>query len=480
MDSPCLYLSLFLAVTILVIWLLALRVRTLRRRRDALLREKDVAYSFVHDVGDVFAESQVVDLNALLERVLFYAQRTTKAGAGALYLMDDEQQTLRVRAVSGMFPPVVKGLTEDIESASSKIRAVEKMVRSQAAVPGEGLIGRVASSGRSILVSDAEMDARVPRFSQEYLQIHSILVVPMRFHDEVQGVLAVLNRVDSEPFTETDQSLLQALADQASVSIYFTKQNVSLEEKHRIDHDLTIAKEIQEALLPREMPQVQGMQVSAFCVAAQGIGGDYYDLIPLDDTHVGIAIADVSGKGISGAIVMSMCRAVLRSKATGNLNPAAVLKEVNRVISSDLSDEIFISVLYMVLDTKSRELKIARAGHPRPIVLSSGHGKPLTIDSRGMALGLADPDTFDELLEVRTIVLHEGDTVVAYTDGVTEAKNGADNEWEIGSLESTLQCAVAEGKGVKYTADMVQQSLLEFVNNTPQYDDITFVAFRVT
>lgn len=460
-------------------WILLRRTNKLRRRMENLLREKDVAYSFVQDVGDVFAATKIIDMNRLLDRVLYYSLRTTRAGAGALYLADSTTGALRAHTVSGMFPPVVGGLAGDFSKAASKMHFVDKLVRSQVAPPAKGLIGRVGATGRSVLIANAEMDSRVPRFEQECLQIHSMLIVSMRFRDQVFGVIAVVNRVDGRPFTETDQNLLQALADQASVSVYYMKQSAALEEKSRIDRDLAIAREIQGSLLPGRIPKMRGFDGAGFNLQAQIIGGDYYDFIPLDDTHIGVVIADVSGKGISGAIVIAICRTILRTWAPGDLNPAAVLKIANAAICDDLSENLFVSILYMVVDTVSREMTIARAGHPRPVVFKAEGGAPVTVNSPGIAIGLGDSASFDEAISEQTVVLKQGDMVLAYTDGMTDARNAEDMEWGLQNLMDTAKTAVADGVAAGKAANTIRQKLMDFVGGATMYDDATLVAFRL-
>ncbi len=473
-------LAIALGSAVLCMWLLIRRVNILRRQIERLQKEEDVAYSFVQDVGDVFAETKMADMSRLVDRVLYYAQRTSKAGAGALYLAEASNGELRAHAVSGMFPPIVGGLVGDISKAESKLRFVDRLVRKQVAAPARGLVGRVGAMGRSILVSNAEMDSRVPRFEQEYLQIHSLLMVPMRFRERVLGVIAVVNRVDGQPFTEMDQNLLQALADQASVSIYHMKQSAALEEKSRIDRDLAIAREVQGALLPREIPKMRGMDMAGFNLQAQIIGGDYYDFIPLDDTHLGVVVADVSGKGISGAIVIAVCRTILRTWAPGDLNPASVLRIANTAIGGDLSEDLFVSILYMVVDTTTREMTVARAGHPRPVVFSVDGKAPWPVNSPGMAIGIADAASFDEAISEQTVQLKQGDMVIAYSDGMTDAKNTEDVEWGLPNLLEAARSAITESPAAAKTADIIRQKLLDYVGGATLYDDATLVAFRLT
>jgi len=481
-DDPShlmVFLFVFFQVGVLVlILMLLLQIQKLGRERNLLLQAKDVVFNFVYDIGEVFAETDSVDVGSLLKRVVYYAQRTTGATSGVLYLLGPDDETLRAQAVGGVFPPLSGHVDEGIDTAFSKIRYVERLVRREPIRIGEGLVGEVMSRGLPMLIEHAEDDPRVPRYQQDFLVIHSVLLVPMRFRHTVIGVLGVVNRTDNKPFAQADMNLLQALADQASVSIHYARFSVALDEKRRLDYDLGVAKKIQMALLPGDVPQIEGVELAAFSVPAQQIGGDYYDFVNVDDSHVGIVIADVSGKGIAGAIVMSICRSVLRAEAPGCLCPSAVLKKVNRVLSRDLSEDMFVSILYMILNTRTHELVVCRGGHVHPI-LNSGAGEPSVIKSGGMAMGLADLATFDEMLEEKSVRLKAGDTVVAYTDGVTEARDRNENEWGLLNLIKSIQATALEGRGVQAMSTTVRQKLLHFVGETPQYDDMTLVAVRV-
>lgn len=455
----------------------AYTIRNLRRERDELRQEKEVIFGFVHDIGEVFAYSDELDLDRMLGRVLFYAMRTTRAGAGGIYLLEEDNQYLRARVTSGIFPPLVGELDGSLDRAVSKSQHIERIVKSRLIRKGEGLIGEAADFGQPILIGDAQRDPRVPRYREDFLNVRSVLIVPMRFLQRVIGVIAVVNRVDGLPFIQADLSLMQALADQASVSVHHAGLRDTLDEKQRIDHDLAIARQIQRTLLPKAIPRVECIELAAFNVPAQEIGGDYYDFIQVDDDHLGIAIADVSGKGIVGAIMMAVSRSALRAQAPGNHSPASVLKAVNRVMSEDIAEDMFVSMLYMILNKRTHELVVARAGHERP-ALSQGGGKGFTIiDSPGMALGIADVDFFDAALREERVPLSPGDVVVAYTDGVTEAMNEGGEEWGIDNFLEAVNVAAPEG--ANSVLNNVQQRVLRFAGDMGQYDDMTLLALRV-
>ncbi len=474
-----LVLLFLLLVSVLIIAIVQL-YRTNRRLRvdlDARQQEKDVIFGFVHDVGEVFAHADDVDVERMLQRVLFYAMRTTRAGAGVIYLMEPDQTNLKARAVSGLFPPLAGALDGGFKKAVSKSQHLEHIVKTQIIRKGEGLIGEAADFGAPILIEDADLDPRIPQYEEAFLAIRSIVVVPMRFLQKVLGVIAVVNRVDRRPFSETDVSLLQALADQASVSVHYAGLRESLDEKKQIDYDLNVARQIQTALLPKSIPHIEGVELGAFNHPAREIGGDYYDFIRVDEDHLGVAIADVSGKGIVGAIMMSICRSTLRAQAPDCLNPADVLIAVDRIMADDIAEDMFVSMLYMVLNVRTRELTIARAGHERPALSQAGRRGFTIIDSPGIAMGIADKEAFEATIKPVAITLQPRDVVVAYTDGVTEALNARNEEWGVDNFLEAVSVAAPEG--ANSVLHNVQQRLLRFVGEMGQYDDMTLLALRV-
>jgi len=476
-ESALCFLFMLLSLALAgALFFLVARNRRLRAMRDAMLQEKEVIYSFVHDVSEVFIGDGSADMDQLLKRVLFYALRTAKAGAGAIYLRG-EGNKLEPRAITGIFPPLSGRPDPGIDRAVSKSQHVEDMVRRQPVVFGEGLIGTVADLGTAELIADAERDVRVPQYAEDFLKVRSLVLVPMRFQQEVMGVLAVVNRVDGASFVQSDLNLLQSLADQASVSVHFVRLREALDAKQRLDRDLEIARKIQSLLLPKHLPRIPGFEVAASNIPALEVGGDYYDVIPIDETHWGLAIADVSGKGISGAIMMAICRSIIRSTAVGETSPSEVLRAVNRLMRADFTEDMFVSILYMVLDTEASTLTVARAGHERPILFrGDGSRASEVVESPGVAVGLGLPEQFDRTLQDRSVTLRAGDVVVACTDGITEAMNARQEEW---GVENFLEAvSVSASEGAHSVINNLQQRVVRFIGEAPQYDDMTLIALR--
>jgi len=449
----------------------------LRKERDVLLQEKEATLGFVQNVGEVFADAESVDMDTLLTRVLHYAVRTCKAGSGAIHLVNTKASRLEARAVSGVFPPPFNTNAARIELERGATGSLEKMVRDMPVPFGKGLIGEAAVLGNSVLVEDAEIDSRVPQIQAEFLKIKTMIVVPMRFGNHTVGVMTLVNRTTGGRFALSDLNLAQALAAQASVPIHYADLQEALEDKRQLDRDMQIAQQIQSSLLPQELPSYPAVELAAFNLPAMEIGGDYYDCIQIDDKHIGLAIADVSGKGVGGALMMAVCRSVLRVNAPNVYDPASMLCSLNKTLASNLAEDMFISMLYMVLNLETHQLSFARAGHEAPILIRNGEPKAEQIETDGVVIGLVDNEVFGSAIETRNITLHSGDMVVTYTDGITEAMNSELDEWGTENLvEAVVRMADASAHDL---LDNIRQEVLAFAGNTRQYDDMTMLALKI-
>ena len=451
--------------------------RKIRKQNTGLRQEREVIFDFIHNIGEVFADAEEINIESLLKRILFFATKTGKAASGVIYLYSTDRTKLFARAVSGIFPPLYDADQVHTEQLLAKSQHLETLVKTRPVTDGEGLVGSAAAVGSGIIIEDAEIDARVPNYTDEFLKIRSLLIVPMRFGNEVLGVITLANRTDGQPFTAGDLNLLQAMADQASVPVHYAGLKAALEEKRQLDRDMRTAQQIQMSLLPQQLPQIEGIQLAACNLPVFNIGGDYYDVIRIDQEHVGIAIADVSGKGIGGAMMMAVCQGVLRARAPQEQSPARILCELNRVLSANLAEDMFITMLYMVYNTRTRALTFARAGHERPLLKRKNNGTPEPLDAPGIAIGLADAEIFDSAIKDVSVQLSSGDVVAVYTDGITEALNEHNEEWGIANFSQTLDTKASDG--VDELIRAVQARLARHIGARQQYDDMTLLALAV-
>jgi sigma-B regulation protein RsbU (phosphoserine phosphatase) len=202
--------------------------------------------------------------------------------------------------------------------------------------------------------------------------------------------------------------------------------NLQIEKQQR-DLDLSLASGIQQMLLLRASEMPAGFDLDARYAPAQKVGGDLYDVFGLSPTRLGIAVADVSGKGIPGSLLMAICRTNLRQIAPRHSSPAAVLRELNRALAGDIQPGLYVTMRYAVVDAAAETVTFARAGHELPLFLRrdrvGGGTRADFVDSEGMALGLAPDELFAEATLDRTEPLGAGETLVLFTDGLTEAPN---------------------------------------------------------
>jgi sigma-B regulation protein RsbU (phosphoserine phosphatase) len=292
------------------------------------------------------------------------------------------------------------------------------------------------------------------------------------------GVLALGNGPMSTPFTSSDFIVFKSIAEQSAFALYNAIIYSEANEKKRLDHDLEIAQDIQRLLLPSEAPVVEGFEISGINIPARHVSGDYFDYIKVDDERLGVAIADVSGKGVPASIIMAICRSVLRSQATGNPSPADVLQKVNRQIYPDIKEDMFISMAYVILDHAHNTTLLSRAGHDAPLHYRHATETVTPVKPLGMVVGIDSGSVFDRITGDFALSLEPGDCLLLYTDGVTEALDANGDEF---GFDRVVQCVRASApSGAPAIITRLIDELRNFVGAQPQNDDITLIAIRKT
>ncbi len=253
-------------------------------------------------------------------------------------------------------------------------------------------------------------------------------------------------------------------------------------EKKRLENELQIAHDIQMSLLPQGPLGFPGISVTSVCVPAREVGGDYFDILPLDDHRVGVLIADVSGKGTSAALYMAEMKGLMLSLSRNHSSPRELLCTANQIIADHLNSRSFITMIYAIIDTRARTLTYARAGHT-PLLSCPGPNSPtpglrlLAPDGMVLGLNLGDHAIFDRLLVEQTIPIHEGDLFLLYTDGISEAMDAADDCFG----EERLSTIVEEHSHLP--SDQLRERILReiaaFVGDAPQHDDMTMILLRI-
>jgi sigma-B regulation protein RsbU (phosphoserine phosphatase) len=250
-----------------------------------------------------------------------------------------------------------------------------------------------------------------------------------------------------------------------------------ISERVRMAKELEIARSVQMSLLPREQPRLQGYDIAGVCIPAEEVGGDYFDFVRLGGRKLGIALGDVSGKGVPAAIYMTLTKGILQSHAEETIQPKAVLSKVNSLMYRTIERNSFVSMLYAVLDCEQRSFRFARAGQCPIIIAQDAGGEGKILSPPGMALGLEKGDVFDAVLEEIELPLQDGEILVFYTDGFTEAMNAAEDEFG----EQKLVDAIARHRH-RPAAEVIREICVDvraFAGSAPQHDDMTMVVVKV-
>jgi serine phosphatase RsbU (regulator of sigma subunit)/anti-sigma regulatory factor (Ser/Thr protein kinase)/tetratricopeptide (TPR) repeat protein len=252
----------------------------------------------------------------------------------------------------------------------------------------------------------------------------------------------------------------------------------SLVDQERLQKEMQLAQEIQQTLLPMEFPEVDGYEIASYYEAAKEVGGDYYDFVEVDKDTLGIAVADVSGKGVPGSLVMTMIRTALRTEARGIKDAAKVLSKVNAFVSNDIKKGMFVTVFYIIIDSKKRSVNYASAGHNPMILYRGSTQKTYYLNPKGFPIGvqLPEKDYFDKYIQSETVRLTKDDILLLYTDGITEAMN---SRRELYGEERLLQVLRKYGKSdIETFVERLKDGIYAFTEGAPQYDDITLVGLK--
>lgn len=297
-------------------------------------------------------------------------------------------------------------------------------------------------------------------------------IVPMQVQNESKGVIGLGGKMSGESFTKADLEFLYSLGNVAIISLENARLFQETLEKQRLEDELLIAREIQKNLLPAKLPVVDGFDIAAMNISSKQVGGDYYDVIPLSNSRVVVAIADVSGKGAPAALLMANLQAMIRALVPLGISLSELTKRVNDQIFGNTGADKFITMFWGLLDSETRALQFVNAGHNPPYLLRCD-GSMEKLDIGGMILGVMETSTPYEEGQVQ---FQSGDTVVMYTDGITEAMNVEGRDFTDERLEQLLQ--ERRDDLPKDMMENVQAEIREFTKGAPQSDDMTMVILK--
>ncbi len=302
------------------------------------------------------------------------------------------------------------------------------------------------------------------------------LIVPVQLPEQAGcgGFLSFGPKVTGARFNVEEVTLLSILATQVGIAVRNARLHEEAVERRVVDEELAMATSIQEAILSSERPEYDGVDVSALSIPSRQVGGDYFDIIKMEDGKLGLAIGDVSGKGVPAALLMAMLHAALHAQMSGVVSPATVMKRMNEILCRSTSAEKFATFFFALYDREKRVLRFTNGGHNFPILLRY-NGEVHYLEEGGLVIGMLEESTYQE----KSVSLDQGDMLVLYTDGVTE-ESASGNDDELYGEERLVELLRKTGKDrAKDIVRDVRRSVESFTGGGGFSDDFTLIVLKV-
>ena len=391
--------------------------------------------------------TQPITLQATLEAILDGLRRLVSYDAAAIFLLSEDGS--RVEAQSG------RGY------AAERKPGIELRI-------GQGIVGWVAKTGESIIVPDTSEDRR---YVQERARTRSEMACPLIAEGKVIGVFN-LESDRKDTYTEGHLEVLLAFASQASAAIERARLLEAAEHQRQIERELAIARQIQTSFLPKADPVVTGYEVHGFNLPYSEVGGDYFDFISIVDNQLGVAISDVSGKGIPAALLMAAYRASLLAEIRNQFALRTILSKVNLLLHESTDRGKFVTAFYGVLDSKNHIFTFSNAGHDPPI-LRRADGRVERLSEGGLALGVLPDSRYEE----RPLGIGPGDVILMFTDGVSEATSAEGEEFGPDRVLELVE--ERHGDSARAIVDALVRRVTEFTGGAERlHDDLTVVCVK--
>lgn len=390
------------------------------------------------------------DLNKLLSIILNLATKNLNAERGTIYLIDDKTKELWSKVMKG------EGLVE--------IR-----------LPiGTGISGTVAETGETINLRDASKDTRFySGFDKRSgFRTKTMLCMPMKNrHGKIIGVFQIINKKRAA-FDVEDELFLKAFSEHAALAIENARLYQTSLESERVQQELQIAGEIQQRLLPKEIVPIPHYEIAAVAQPCTSVGGDFYDVISLGSDRYAFVMADVTGKGVPAALLVSTLHASLRAYIHSDTDLAQLTGKLNNLVYENSPSERFITFFIMVLDCNSHCITYVNAGHNFPYLFRPQSEEIVELEASGLPLGMVNNINY----ESKQINLSHNDVLALYTDGVTEAMDRAQQQYSEERLKQTIKKSLINP--ARQIKDDILEDVRAFIGQEPPSDDLTLLVLK--
>ena len=426
------------------------------------------SHEFIVQSAEAFSEE--AGLARLLDHINTGLIKEINADGGAILLVDDFEDVIAVKSFTGDFPPPYK-LPDDVPH---KVVRVETNFRFAQFSLEDNIFGQVVKSGTPELIVKGSEDPRLYQNEpEEFLKLGSYIIVPMKLHDTIIGVIALSKSHDKEPFSEMDFQAAQVLTDFACGAIKSVYSFQEVVEHAELTRESEIAGKLQVTLHPKLLPSIPGLSLGSFYNTSEGVCGDYYDVLPSRVDRISFALADVAGKGMTSLIIMVMIRAILRLVVNTKQSASTILSWINRGIALENNIDHFASLALVNYDSTTKKIQYATAGST-PILYYNN-----TTDEIKQISKVTEPIGVEKNTEYtdNEIEVNSGDILIMYSDGVAESVNSFGRQY---TKERLIQI-VTENKNLsgKEIASLVKTDIKQFCGSVRQHDDQTVLIIKI-
>jgi sigma-B regulation protein RsbU (phosphoserine phosphatase) len=447
----------FLAIGVTIVFLLQKAARRLRAWTDRrFFRDAYNAEQILAGLSDEVR--MIVETRPLVERVANRIAESLHVLRVAVLLDED-----------GWYKPAYSlGYPGDVDSALPERAATVRRLK-QEPEPARVYLDDENSWVNSSMVTEEER--------QGLATLDSRVLLPLAVKEKLLGIISLGEKKSEEPYSSSDLRLLKSVAAQTGLALANAQLTATIAEevarREKMHREVEIAREVQERLFPQKLPEIPGLDYSGRCRTALGVGGDYYDFLALPDGQLGVALGDVSGKGIAAALMMASLQASLRAEAPrAGRDIGAMITRVNQMVFDASAEDRYATLFYAQYDPATRRLIYVNGGHCPPMLFRKKGGAVERLDAGGPVVGLM-PECAYEQAEV---TLEAGDALVIYTDGISEAMNIKLEEWG----EQRLMHAVtaSDGAHAEQKIQRIVKAADAFADGAPQHDDMTLVVMN--
>jgi sigma-B regulation protein RsbU (phosphoserine phosphatase) len=393
--------------------------------------------------------SATLDLDELLNHLVDTVRSIVSYDAAGIYVIKREYEQW---VIEGM---VTRGYDEKDAEQTILLKL------------GEGVVGHVIATGETQIIPDVHLE---PRYVMARPQTRSELSTPITLNERIIGAFN-LECDDVASFSDADAEVLHFFANAAAIAIEKAVLHEELVEKKRIESQLEVARGVQASLLPDRAPELPGYDIAAENLPTYEVGGDYYDFIDLGAGHLGIAIADVSGKGVPASLIMATFRAALRTQVRNDFAIRQIVRKVNHLLWESTTDAQFVTAVYGVLDTDTGRFTYTNAGHNAPLLVRID-GSVQELKAGGPVLGVFEEVEYEE----ESVDLQLSDMLVLFTDGVVESADEEGREFGVKRLVQTV--TVARELSAFKTVRSILDATRAFSGTDSFADDFTVVVVK--